>query len=59
MSESEQNLEVIERIGATNPAVDVEQVIEVTRLVEELRNEGLAKPEYNIEPPYRSFPRRA
>jgi hypothetical protein len=56
--EAEKQREAIEEIAANNPAVDVEQVVEASRLVDELRKEGLGRPEYNIEPPYRSFPRR-
>lgn len=59
MSESEKTMEIIERLSAGNPGVDVDKLIEATKLIEKLREEGMPEPEYNIEPAYKPFPRRA
>lgn len=42
-----------------NPNVDTEQLREAQRQLEELRDEGRATPEYNIQSPYEPFVRRA
>ncbi len=48
----------VEEAAKTNPKVDVEQVREAQVLLEELRKQGLTRPEYDIASPYERRPLR-
>jgi hypothetical protein len=59
MPQSEQERQMVEDLLAGNPDADAKVVREALALVEELREEGVPEPQYNIESPYKSFPRRS
>ena len=48
----------IEEAAKSNPEVDVEKVREAQVLLEELRKQGLSRPEYDIASPYERRPLR-
>ena len=47
------------RAAEDNPKVDIEQVREAQALLEELRRQGLVRPEYEIASPYERRPLRS
>ncbi len=59
MPESEHERPAVEDLLADNPNADPNLVREALKLVEELSQEGVPAPEYNIQSPYQAFPRRA
>jgi hypothetical protein len=59
MPESEPERPTVEELLAANPKVDPNLVREALDLVEELSEEGIPEPSYNIQSPYQSFPRRS
>lgn len=46
---------VLQKILKKNPQIDMEQLKEVSVLISQLREDGLAKPTYRLESPYMSL----
>ncbi len=59
MRESKDEREAIDDLVEKNPNVDAKLLREALTLLDELQKEGMLQPEYNIQSPYKTFPRRA